>query len=114
MRAPGLGRHRVRSHLGIEMAGRGQDQGGRGESGRMTSPVTPRQREVLAAIDRLTTLRGPTVRELGDALDMLSSCTVQLHIERLEARGLVRRGKPGESRGLGLTEKGREVLGGES
>jgi len=76
--------------------------------------MTKRQREVLEAIHRLTEPRGPTVRELGDALGMLSSSTVQLHIERLEERGLVRRGKPGESRGLGLTEKGREVLRGES
>jgi len=73
-------------------------------------PLTTRQREVLAAIDRLTIPRGPTVRELGDELGLLSSCTTQRQIERLERRGFVRRGKPMESRGLGLTAKGLAAL----
>ena len=85
--------------------------------------MTKRQREVLEAIHRLTEPRGPTVRELGDALGMLSSSTVQRHIDALHDRGLIKR--PGhwsddtgrlegtKARGLMVTDKGREVLGGE-
>lgn len=70
-----------------------------------TYPVTPRQREVLDAIDIMTELRGPTVRALGDRLGILSSATTQAHINALVRKGLLVR--LGGSRGTVLTEVGR-------
>jgi Mn-dependent DtxR family transcriptional regulator len=72
----------------------------------MTRPLPPRTRDTLVAIHALTEPRGPTVRELCDALGVSSTCTAQRHIERLQARGLVTVPKRGKSRGVVLTLEG--------
>lgn len=53
--------------------------------------LTPRQREVLAAIRRLTDRAGfpPTIREIGDAVGLASASSVHAHVRVLERAGLV-------------------------
>jgi SOS-response transcriptional repressor LexA len=67
-------------------------------------------------IERLTEPRGPTVRELGQALGLRSSCTVQHHADALRRKGLLRPtarrslNAGAKARALSLTEAGREAL----
>ena len=69
---------------------------------------TPRQREVLVAIRRLTEPRGPTMRELADHLGMRSTCTIFRHVAELRVKGLISVPPGTKARGLMLTEAGLE------
>ena len=75
----------------------------------MREPLTGRQAEVLAMIGRHWREHGqaPTVRELGERLGMRSVCTVQRHLERLEAKGLITR-QPGRARTVRPVEQSGE------
>jgi repressor LexA len=55
--------------------------------------ITQKQMEVLDAIRRHMALTGqsPTVRELGSAVNLRSSCSVQKHLDALEAHGSIKR-----------------------
>lgn len=72
--------------------------------------MTPRTRQVLAAIDTLCRQIGypPTVREIGQAVGLASSSTVHGHIDKLQRLGLV--AHAGLPRTLRLTEAGRRAL----
>jgi repressor LexA len=63
--------------------------------------LTERQRELLAALQRLHRLHGysPSMRELGDAVGVASTSTVHHHVTILAQRGLVER-QPGTHRTL--------------
>ena len=68
--------------------------------------TTPRQDDVLLALGGWTRLEGwpPSRRELAEALGIGVS-TVQRHLDRLEAEGLIER-KPGKPRTLRFTPAG--------
>jgi repressor LexA len=55
--------------------------------------LTQKQMEVLDAIRRHKALTGqaPTVRELGAAVNLRSSCSVQKHLDALEMHGSIKR-----------------------
>ncbi|GGJ13363.1 LexA repressor [Alicyclobacillus cellulosilyticus] len=55
--------------------------------------LTRRQREILDFIRRTVAERGypPSVREIGEAVGLASSSTVHGHLERLQAKGYIRR-----------------------
>ncbi len=68
----------------------------------MTSvPLTDRQHQVLAAICDFKATMGyvPTVRELGQLLQVSSTCTVQRHLDALQRKGYLQRA-PGKARSL--------------
>jgi len=71
--------------------------------------LTPRQMEALRAIRDLTRRRGPTIRELGRALGLLSTCTTWRHVDRLVDKGMVCKGER-ENRGIELTAAGMAEL----
>ncbi|MGG1638278.1 MarR family transcriptional regulator [Paenibacillus sp. NRS-1760] len=50
----------------------------------------------------------PSVREIGDAVGLSSSSTVQGHLDRLEEKGYIKRAEGGRPRSLQITGK-REV-----
>jgi repressor LexA len=68
--------------------------------------LTDRERELLRLIVRLTEERGfpPTIREIGEAAGIRSTNGVRYFLERLEAKGYVRRSQ-GLSRGIELTHE---------
>jgi len=72
--------------------------------------LTPRQREILDFIRASIASRGvaPTLREISDAFGFTAVSTAQRHVERLCAKGVLRR-VPHRSRGLELT--GDEIPG---
>jgi len=55
--------------------------------------LSKRQQDVLSCIRAIYTETGysPTVRELGERLNLSSSCTVQRHLEALERKGYIQR-----------------------
>jgi len=55
--------------------------------------LTSRQRAVLEGIHELRREKGypPTVRDIGERLNLRSSCTVQRHLEALERKGYIKR-----------------------
>jgi repressor LexA len=57
------------------------------------SSLTAKQAEVLEAIRRHISLTGqsPTVREIGSAVNLRSSCSVQKHLDSLDRLGRIRR-----------------------
>ena len=57
--------------------------------------LTERQRQVLEGIHKFIREKGipPTVREIGERLGLRSSCTVQRHLEALERKGFLKRGR---------------------
>ncbi len=59
----------------------------------MMKQVTPRQRQILQCILQHIDLKGypPTVREIGEAVNLSSSSTVHAHLKSLEDSGLIRR-----------------------
>ena len=61
--------------------------------GRGTDDLTPRQRDILAALEEGIARTGyaPTVRELCTALGLRSTATVHQHLHQLERRGYIRR-----------------------
>jgi repressor LexA len=58
-------------------------------------PLTTRQQQILTAIRRqyLATGKSPTVREIGTLVGLKSSCSVQKHLEALEALGMITRSR---------------------
>jgi repressor LexA len=79
----------------------------------MTGP-TDRQLEVLRFIAKEIEERGypPTIREIGEALDIRSTNGVNDHLKALERKGFLSR-DPIKSRALIPTSAAREALGGE-
>ncbi|MBP6962858.1 MAG: transcriptional repressor LexA [Armatimonadetes bacterium] len=59
----------------------------------MTKQMTPRQRQILQFILQHIDLKGypPTVREIGEAVNLSSSSTVHAHLRSLEESGIIRR-----------------------
>ncbi len=76
--------------------------------------LTDRQLEVLRFIARQIEECGypPTIREIGEALDIRSTNGVNDHLKALERKGYLTR-DPVKSRALIPTPQAREVLGGE-
>ena len=74
--------------------------------------LTDRQLEVLRFIAREIEERGypPTIREIGEALDIRSTNGVNDHLKALERKGFLTR-DPVKSRALIPTDAAREVLG---
>jgi repressor LexA len=72
-------------------------------------PLTEKQREILLVIRDHMEERGhaPTVREIGAAVHLSSSCTVQKHLDNIEAKGYIRRDR--YKRSLELMEDGEPV-----
>ncbi|HVA21374.1 MAG TPA: transcriptional repressor LexA [Candidatus Micrarchaeia archaeon] len=71
----------------------------------MTTPLHPRQREILEFLRGRARNRSypPTVREIGKAVGLSSSSTVQNHLNTLEGRGYIRR-DPTKSRTVELVQ----------
>ncbi len=59
----------------------------------MTEALTPRQRKVLTYLSEYQEQRGypPSVREIGDAVGLASSSSVQHQLKALEEKGLIKR-----------------------
>src|SRR5207253_9402900 len=59
----------------------------------MPEPLTSRQREILEYLRFRQKIRSypPTVREIGEAVGLSSSSTVQNHLNTLERKGYIRR-----------------------
>lgn len=59
----------------------------------MDRQLSERQRQILQYIVRHTDMHGypPTVREIGEAVNLSSSSTVHAHLKALENAGLIRR-----------------------
>lgn len=76
--------------------------------------LTDRQLEVLRFIAREIEERGypPTIREIGEALDIRSTNGVNDHLKALERKGFLSR-DPVKSRALIPTSAAREALGSE-
>lgn len=75
------------------------------------SEPTPRQRDVLAAIDAYSKGHGyaPSVRALLEPLGLSSTNGIAEHLERLEANGLIVRDRR-VARSIRITRRGREWL----
>ena len=78
----------------------------------MITHITDRQLEVLRFIVRQIEENGypPTIREIGEALDIRSTNGVNDHLKALERKGYLTR-DPVKSRALIPAERAREVLG---
>jgi repressor LexA len=74
--------------------------------------LTERQREILSFIVRETESRGfpPTIREIGEEMDIRSTNGVNDHLKALERKGYLLRGEQ-QSRSLVPTKRARLVLG---
>src|SRR5438874_171193 len=74
--------------------------------------LTDRQREILSFIVRETEARGfpPTIREIGEEMDIRSTNGVNDHLKALERKGYLNRGEQ-QSRSLVPTKRARLVLG---
>lgn len=74
--------------------------------------LTERQREILTFIVRESELRGfpPTIREIGEEMDIRSTNGVNDHLKALERKGYLLRGEQ-QSRSLVPTKRARMVLG---
>jgi repressor LexA len=72
----------------------------------MGEVLTTRQREILDFLRRSLTEKAypPTVREIGLAIGLSSSSTVQNHLNTLERKGYIKR-DPAKSRAIELTER---------
>ncbi len=73
-------------------------------------PLAPRQADVLRAIGAAIRQRGypPTFREIAEAIGIRpasSSAAITDHLNRLEAKGYVRR-EPMKVRAIAITEQG--------
>ncbi len=78
----------------------------------MATGLTDRQLEVLRFIAREIEERGypPTIREIGEALDIASTNGVNDHLKALEKKGYLQR-DAAKSRALIPTSQARETLG---
>ena len=74
--------------------------------------LTERQKENLGFILRESELRGfpPTIREIGEEMDIRSTNGVNDHLKALERKGYLTRGEQ-QSRSLVPTKRARMVLG---
>lgn len=74
--------------------------------------LTERQREILQFIVRETEIRGfpPTIREIGEEMDIRSTNGVNDHLKALERKGYLLRGEQ-QSRSLVPTKRARMILG---
>src|SRR5689334_13723407 len=74
--------------------------------------LTDRQREILNFIVKETENRGfpPTIREIGEEMDIRSTNGVNDHLKALERKGYLQRGEQ-QSRALVTTKRARLVLG---
>ncbi|HYO68700.1 MAG TPA: transcriptional repressor LexA, partial [Archangium sp.] len=74
--------------------------------------LTERQREILAFIVKETESRGfpPTIREIGEEMDIRSTNGVNDHLKALERKGYLTRGEQ-QSRSLVPTKRTRLLLG---
>jgi repressor LexA len=74
--------------------------------------LTDRQREILTFILKETEVRGfpPTIREIGEQMDIRSTNGVNDHLKALERKGYLNRGEQ-QSRSLVPTKRARLVLG---
>ena len=72
----------------------------------MPEVLTARQREILDFLRKMLHEKAypPTVREIGLAIGLSSSSTVQNHLNTLERKGYIRR-DPAKSRAIELVEK---------
>jgi len=73
--------------------------------------ITQKQVQVLKTIDTYIKEKGysPTVREIGDILDLKSSSTVQSHLDNLEKLGCISRAGS-NARTLCVTDKGKHLV----
>src|SRR5207244_915527 len=71
----------------------------------MPEPLTSRQREILEYLRFRQKIRSypPTVREIGEAVGLSSSSTVQNHLNTLERKGYIRR-DPTKSRTIEVVD----------
>lgn len=74
--------------------------------------LTERQREILSFIVKETETRGfpPTIREIGEQMDIRSTNGVNDHLKALERKGYLNRGEQ-QSRSLVPTKRARLALG---
>ena len=74
--------------------------------------LTDRQKEILQFIVRETESRGfpPTIREIGEEMEIRSTNGVNDHLKALERKGYIQRGEQ-QSRALSVTKRARLVLG---
>jgi repressor LexA len=74
--------------------------------------ITDRQKEILQFIMRATEESGfpPTIREIGEAMDIRSTNGVNDHLKALERKGLLTRGEQ-QSRSMVPTKRARLLLG---
>ncbi len=74
--------------------------------------ITDRQKEILTFIQRTTEDRGfpPTIREIGEEMDIKSTNGVNDHLKALERKGYLTRGEQ-QSRSLVPTKRARMILG---
>src|SRR5258708_10661470 len=72
----------------------------------MPEVLTHRQREILDYLRKMLREKAypPTVREIGLAIGLSSSSTVQNHLNTLERKGYIRR-DPAKSRAIEMVEK---------
>jgi len=80
--------------------------------GSCVEELTERQREILNFIVKETESRGfpPTIREIGEEMDIRSTNGVNDHLKALERKGYLLRGEQ-QSRSLVPTKRARLVLG---
>lgn len=69
-------------------------------------PLSKRQRNIMAFIERFLDQRGypPTIREIGEAVDIASTSVVNYNLNKLERLGLIARDRE-VSRGLRITSQ---------
>jgi len=81
----------------------------------MSKTSESKQMAVLRFIYERVNEKGypPTVREIGEAVDLSSTSTVHGHIARLEKKGLIQK-DPTKPRAIEVTAAGYEVLGVET
>lgn len=74
--------------------------------------ITDRQKEILQYIVRTSEERGypPTIREIGEEMDIRSTNGVNDHLKALERKGFLTRGEQ-QSRSLVPTKRARLILG---
>ena len=74
--------------------------------------ITDRQKEILTFIQRTSEERGfpPTIREIGEEMDIRSTNGGNDHLKALERKGFLTRGEQ-QSRSLVPTKRARMILG---
>jgi repressor LexA len=77
-------------------------------------PLTEKQQEILRVIRTHIETRGfaPTIRDIGTAVNLRSSCSVKKHLDTLEAKGAIRRDR--YQREIELLEDGEPVSTGRT